>query len=688
MFRRSIKEINAEFIAEEKYLDSIQRIVREACASAGLSRRDVSAVQLAIEEGATNVIRHAYLYEKGTLRLRIIIYKKMIVFSLIDSGRSFHPSQHGSINLERLVESGRKGGLGFYMISKIMDSVEYISSAGFNEMRMVRNIDRAEPGSSPPLLRRLFNLRVKFSFFTFFIVIVIIGSTFYFLNRSTTEEVRGHLEDVVTALGSTIADQAAGYIINSRSDVEFDELIVSYTRSNPFLTLVVLTDTADIIRAHSIDISNIRKKYSPPIEIDPTLIGVHQQHIGSSEELNYLILPITTGERLLGEVHLKYSSAPVYAKMAQVRRRILMFAGAMLLVGILGIYLLSNYFVKPIAKITQRVRRFTSGDLETELPLEGADEFFEIAHALNDMITRLSRDRKNVIEKERMAKEIEVASQIQKTLLPSRLPRVPGLEMDTFYRAASVVGGDLYDVFDIGGGRYCLVVADVSGKGVPASLVMSMLRTVIQIFAIGAVSSKDILLSVNGYLQDNIPPGMFITVQLGIYDTASRVLNFVSAGHNPMLYYRAGTKQLVRINPAGMPLGVPVTLTRSFEQGLEEISLTLDADDLFFLYTDGITEATDREGQQYGVAKLQDFLQQKLVGLNGTEISALSRDIIEEIDNFSGFAKQNDDITFILARTVLDRRQSEARAIGDRQGAVDSRTISAAPGEPEQDPGQ
>ena len=100
MIRRPIKEINAEFIAEEKYLDSIQRIVKEACAATGMSRRDVSAVQLAIEEGATNIIRHAYLYEKGTLRLRIIIYRKMIVFSLIDSGRSFHPKQQGAIDLE------------------------------------------------------------------------------------------------------------------------------------------------------------------------------------------------------------------------------------------------------------------------------------------------------------------------------------------------------------------------------------------------------------------------------------------------------------------------------------------------------------------------------------------------------------------------------------------------------------
>ncbi|UCE25650.1 MAG: ATP-binding protein, partial [Candidatus Zixiibacteriota bacterium] len=116
MFRRPVKEVNAEFLAEEKYLDSIQRIVRESCAAASLSRKDIASVLLAIEEGATNIIRHAYLYEKGIIRLRIVIYPRLVVFSLIDNGRSFQPDGSGTLDLEHLVESGRKGGLGFYMI--------------------------------------------------------------------------------------------------------------------------------------------------------------------------------------------------------------------------------------------------------------------------------------------------------------------------------------------------------------------------------------------------------------------------------------------------------------------------------------------------------------------------------------------------------------------------------------------
>ena len=90
MFRRPIKEINAEFQAEEKYLDSIQRTVKESCIAASMSKKDIAAVLLAIEEGATNIIRHAYLYEKGIMRLRIVIYKRTrLCFLLIDYGRSF-----------------------------------------------------------------------------------------------------------------------------------------------------------------------------------------------------------------------------------------------------------------------------------------------------------------------------------------------------------------------------------------------------------------------------------------------------------------------------------------------------------------------------------------------------------------------------------------------------------------------
>ncbi len=675
MFRRPIKEVNAEFIAEEKYLDSIQRTARESCIAAGMSRRETTAVLLAIEEGATNIIRHAYLYEKGTIRLRIVVYRKLLVFSLIDSGRSFRAEGAGQIDLQRLVASGRKGGLGFYMIQKIMDSVEYISAAGFNELRMIKRIKGVRT-EGRPFLRRLLTLRMKFSVWTFLIMSVIIGVAFYYIDHRTSRYIYGHLDDTVNSLAQTVAAQTAGYILNRRSDVEFDELIVSYLQSNPELQLIVLTDSTGLILAHSEDIHNIRKHYRAPDFVDINLTRHVYRFPDDDRQRSYLITPIRSGDRQIGLVHITYSSSEIDDKLTRARLQIAVLILVLLVFGILGIYFLSNYFVRPIVKITRRVRRFASGDLETELPLEGAEEFFEISKAFNEIMTRLSRDRKNIIAREKMTREIEVASQIQKTLLPRQLPDVPGLQLDAYYRAAATVGGDLYDVFATDPRRYCIAVADVSGKGVPASLVMTMLRTVIQIQAANAVSARDILIKVNDYFKENIPPGMFITIMLAIYESSERRLNCVSAGHNPMLLYRAARDEVTAVNPAGMPLGMPVTLGSSFEERLEEDEFTLQDDDAFLIFTDGITETINREGQQYGLDRLtQLFIAE---ASHRHKITTISKAIVSRLDDFSGFVKPSDDLTFIVARAKTAKVSSGTRTAAPSATGIETRGVGSS----------
>jgi len=667
---RPVKEINAEFLAEDRYLDSLRQIAREACVAAEMPRKTTTAVLLAIEEGATNVIRHAYLYEKGTIRLRIVIYKKLVAFSLIDNGRSFQPSGNAKLNLEKLVESGRRGGLGFYMIQKIMDSVEYLSSAGYNELRMIKRLSPASE-QSPPLLRRMNTLRAKFSIYTFLIVSLIIFGAYYYVNNLTTRGLYDRLDSTVSALGATIGDQAAGYVLNQRSDVEFDELIVSYIRSNPELKQIVLTDANGFVTAHSEDTRNIRQLYVPPARITPSAIG-RPQRLGEGEEAdNYLMLPIRSGGQQLGWVHIVYSSSGMKERLADARTKIIALIGLLLAIGVVGIYLLSIYFVKPIVKISQRVRRFSLGDMTTELPLEGADEFFEISSALNDMMTRISRDRKSMIEQEKMAKEIELTSQIQKTLMPTTLPAIAGFEIDAYYRAAAVVGGDLYDIFEISPGRFCVTVADVSGKGLPASLVMSMLRTVIRIYADKSESPRTTLIAVNDYIIRNLPANMFITVMLGIYDSMDSTFTFVSAGHNPLIVYSGATGEIRQLNPPGMPLGIPVALHQDFADRLTEEKIQLHSGDIFFAYTDGITEATNRETEQFGVKRILSLMRETF-GENGrpeelpennhenniaktpSTLSAFSQSLIEQIDTFSGFAKQGDDITFVIGRVLAD----------------------------------
>ncbi len=675
MFKRPIKEINAEFKAEEKYLDSVQRTVRESCIAASMNKKEIGAVLLAIEEGATNIIRHAYLYEKGLMRVRIVIYKKLVVFSLIDYGRSFQPDNSGKVDLHKLVESGRKGGLGFYMIQKIMDSVEYISTAEFNELRMIKRVHK-DKQKGRPFLRRMLTLRFKFSIWTFIIVSMIIGGSIFYFDYEISNEMYAHKHNTVQALGTTIAAQAAGYLINNRSDVEFDELIVSYKQANPELKKIVLTDSFQLIRAHSDDILHIRNKYSIPHNLLSDSYNFPQSYMEQGSQVEFLVVPITLGKKIIGKVYIDYTTEGLYLQLTETRKQIILLTVILLVFGVLCIYLLSDYFVSPILKITHRIRRFTSGDLETELPLEGAEEFFEISKAFNHMITRLSQDRKNIAAREKMAKEIEVASQIQKTLLPSKLPQILNLDVETFYRAASLVGGDLYDIFKVSENRYCMVVADVSGKGVPASLVMSMLRTVIQIYARQIVSPKEIIVAVNDYMKKNIPPGMFVTVFLLIYDGVDNSIQYVSAGHNPMIYFNSSKNIIEELNPKGMPVGLPTKEADKFESSIIEEKRILRDKDCFFVYTDGITEAPDRDGKLFGIERLKSFIQSHLKS-DSISMKNISEKLVDEIDDYTGFHKAADDISYIIVRNSNARTKDMTNESREKRTSLAIKNISA-----------
>lgn len=660
MSRSAVKEINAEFQAEERFLDSIQTIAREACAAAGLSRKETNGVAVAIEEGATNIIRHAYLYEKGTIRLRVVIYPKLITFSLIDTGRSFQPDTSARVDLQRLVESGRRGGLGFYMIQKIMDSVEYSSTGGFNELRMIKRLS-PQKGGGAAFLVRLGTLRAKFSVYTFVIMAIILGGAFYYLNRSTLSGLYEGLDAMAAALASTVADQAAGHVLNNRSDAEFVELVDSYVRANAgLISRLVIVDSLNQILADSKDPEYIRTSYHPPPDVLPAAFGSPQRLGPEPSVENYLIVPFGGDAQRLGSIHVIYSSASLHQQFSQKRSNALWLVGGLIGVGLVGIYLLSNYFVNPIVKISQRVRRFSAGDMTTELPLEGADEFFEISSALNDMMTRIARDQKSAIERERVAREIELTSHIQKALLPQSLPDIPGLDLHAFYRAAALVGGDLFDIVDLGDNRYCLTVADVSGKGLPASLVMSMLRTAIQITSRTVASPRLVLDQVNRHLISNLPSNMFITVLLAIYDARSRTLQLVSAGHNPLLLSRS-SGPFLRLNPKGMPLGVTDHASLEFGGRLEEMTIELAPGDLFVIYTDGVTEATNRESRQYGMSRLLEVL---AAGRSLPSSREVGEHLIHDLDQFTGESKQSDDITFIIGRcspTDLHQLTSLAR---------------------------
>jgi serine phosphatase RsbU (regulator of sigma subunit)/predicted ester cyclase len=249
------------------------------------------------------------------------------------------------------------------------------------------------------------------------------------------------------------------------------------------------------------------------------------------------------------------------------------------------------------------------------------------------------RLEQEMLERERVEQELEVARSIQQASLPEEVPTLEGWQISPFYRPARQVGGDFYDFHPLSEGRLGLVVGDATGKGVPAALVMSttlgMLRAVSQ--ALDSSSPGELLKQVNGALVPSIPTNMFVTCFYAILEPKSSSLTYANAGHDLPYLHRNGEAEELRAR--GMPLGLMP------EMGYEEKQTILKAGETALIYSDGLVEAHNPKREMFGFARLQ-----ALVSEHGEEES-LEEALLEELYSFVGEGwVQEDDITLLTLR--------------------------------------
>jgi phosphoserine phosphatase RsbU/P len=247
-------------------------------------------------------------------------------------------------------------------------------------------------------------------------------------------------------------------------------------------------------------------------------------------------------------------------------------------------------------------------------------------------------------EKKRMDHDLEIAREIQAILLPSRPPSVVGYELSGINVPARQVSGDYYDYIRVDDRRVGVAIADVSGKGVPASLIMAMCRSVIRSEAIGKISAAEVLRRVNQQLYPDIKEDMFISMAYLIIDSVSPSVTLARAGHDAPLFYRAAERSVDKLTPKGMALGIDSG--EVFNRVTADFSFELAVDDCLLLYTDGATEALDEEGMEFGLPRLMRALQSNAAkGATG-----IVKRLTEEVKNFAGNFPQHDDITLIAIR--------------------------------------
>jgi Serine phosphatase RsbU, regulator of sigma subunit len=249
-------------------------------------------------------------------------------------------------------------------------------------------------------------------------------------------------------------------------------------------------------------------------------------------------------------------------------------------------------------------------------------------------------------EKKRLDHDLAIAREIQSILLPSDPPPIPGFEISGLNIPARQVSGDYFDYLVIDENRTGVAIADVSGKGVPASLIMAMCRSVIRSQSPGTTSPSEVLRRVNRQLYPDIKEDMFISMVYLILDAHSDVVRLARAGHDPPCVYRAATRRVESINPKGMALGIDSG--EVFDRVCADFEFPLEPGDCILLYTDGTTEALDSSGAEFGVDRLLQSLQTGADGGAG----GIVRRITEDVKAFVGSYPQHDDITLIAIRKL------------------------------------
>jgi hypothetical protein len=249
-------------------------------------------------------------------------------------------------------------------------------------------------------------------------------------------------------------------------------------------------------------------------------------------------------------------------------------------------------------------------------------------------------------ERERIQAEIEVARLAQERMLPATPPEIPGTSIASYCRPAKQVGGDLYDFVTMSDGSIGITVADVSGKGVPAALVMTITKGLLLAASDGRSDPLQTLADVNAGIHSLGNRSVFVTMLFGVFDPIARTFQFVRAGHTPLLWRKAGG-EVTALSPRG--IGVGMTSPKNFSALCQRTTITVGAGDFLLLYSDGITEAMNDHSQEFGDDRLLSTVRDRITSdMTAEEARAV---VVGAVDEFRGNAPAHDDMTIVVVKT-------------------------------------
>jgi phosphoserine phosphatase RsbU/P len=303
---------------------------------------------------------------------------------------------------------------------------------------------------------------------------------------------------------------------------------------------------------------------------------------------------------------------------------------------------LTRQITKAVADLYHATQYVQSGDLTHRVRIERRDQLGVLAESFNLMTGSISGLIEEQKKRQRLENEISIAREVQNQLFPQKLPVVPGVEMEAICKAARSVSGDYYDFIQLSPTHLAIAVADISGKGISAALLMASLQAALrsQMLAAGSecMSTAELVSRLNKHLVRNTGDDRFATFFIAVYDSATRTLRYTNAGHLPS--FLISKDAALHLDMGGMVLGVAEDCC--YEQGV----VSVPVDSLLVGYSDGLVEPENVYGEEFGIKRLQ----QAAVYVQGSSPRVVAEALMNAAEEWAGTPEQADDMTVIVAR--------------------------------------
>jgi len=478
------------------------------------------------------------------------------------------------------------------------------------------------------------------------LTLIITGIMSFMLLNIHTKSLVNEVELRGISTARNIANNIADFIM-MRHELEAAK-VLKEAMQNKGVIYAMVVGSNGVILAHN-DMTQVKKKYMPPGKIIKTTAAknVIFETKSGGRLIEFTAAAVAKHKARTGVVRVAVSYDLISRALKQTYINIALVTVIAVILSVIGAFFLSTAITKPINILAQGVKIAGSGDLNHKIAIKSKNELGLLADAFNEMTDDLKRAQKTALEKLAMEKELEIASRLQDSLLPKKFPDMGKYEASAFYKPAKEIGGDYYDVIPLAGGRFGIVMADVSGKGVPAALIMTMLRGVLNTEAVLNSDPVRVLINLNNGLLGRVEGNIFATIFYAVLDTAGGLVEMASAGHHEILVYKSGAGAVESYCPKGAAIGI--LKGNNFEARLEKITVKIETGDRLLLFTDGISEAKSKSGGRFGMERAVKSLQKN----GGRACREIIDGLLYDVDVFTDKEEQSDDIAVLsVGRTA------------------------------------